>query len=366
MKRMQPDVIVVGAGIIGSSIAWRLAQRGFETQLIDAGTMGGEASWAGAGMLAPGGELGAQASWAESALESLALYPEFIAGLEEESGVRIDFQRQGAIEMAASAADLEELEARAEAQQGFGIRSSKLTERELAGMVLVAMSGIAGARFYPDDAAVDPRDVMQALRSACVRRGVQIRERLRANAIRAGRTSAAVVTSEGTMEARVAVLAAGAWSGLIAADPHRLPPSFPVRGHLIGFRLPAGSVAYMLRCGHTYMLQRSNGFTIAGSSSEQVGFDRRLDPGILQDIHARAGKLLPMLANRQPDDAWLGFRPGIEGDCPVVRRIEGTTVWLAYGHYRNGILLAPATARKVAAEIMASSGMDSSEGPGKR
>ena len=362
---MQPDVIIVGAGIIGGSIAWRLAQQGFEAQLIDAGTMGGEASWAGAGMLAPGGELGARASWAASALESMALYPDFIAALEEESGVSIDFQCQGAIELAASAADLEELEARAEAQQTLGIRSSKLTEGEVPGMLPVAMSGMAGARFYPDDAAVDPRDVMQALRSACTRRGVQIREGLRAQAVRAGRDSAAVVTPEETVEARVVVLAAGAWTGRIAANPHHLPPSFPVRGHLIGFRLPAGSLGRMLRCGHTYVLQRSNGFTIAGSSSEQVGFDRQLDSGILQDIHARAGNLLPMLASRQPDEAWLGFRPGVEGDCPVVRRMENTSVWLAYGHYRNGILLAPATARRVAAEIMASSGTGSSVGPGK-
>jgi len=366
MNRMQPDAIVVGAGIIGGAIAWRLAQQGIATQLIDAGTMGGEASWAGAGMLAPGGELGARASWAESALESLALYPEFIAGLEAESGVRIDFQRQGAIEIAASTADLEDLEVRARAQQGFGIRSSKLTEREVASMAPVAMSEVTGARFYPDDAAVDPRHVMQALRTACERRGVQIHEGLRATAIRASRNSAVVVTSEGTIEARVAVLAAGAWSGLIAADPHRLPGSFPVRGHLIGFRLAAGSLGHMLRCGHTYVLQRSNGFTIAGSSSEQVGFDRQLDPGILEDIHARAGKVLPMLAGRQADEAWLGFRPGVEGDCPVVRRMADTSVWLAYGHYRNGILLAPGTARRVAAEITASFETGSSAGPGRR
>jgi glycine oxidase len=230
----------------------------------------------------------------------------------------------------------------------------------------VAMSGVAGARFYPDDAAVDPRDVMRALRKTCERRDVQIREGLRVSAIRAGRNSAAVVTAEGTIEARVAVLAAGAWSGLIAADPHRLPASFPVRGHLIGFRLPAGSLGHMLRCGHTYVLQRSNGFTIAGSSSEQVGFDRKLDPRILEDIHARAGKLLPMLASRQPNEAWSGFRPGVESDCPVVHRMEDTSVWLAYGHYRNGILLAPGTARRVAAEITASCGTGSSAGPGTR
>ena len=110
----------------------------------------------------------------------------------------------------------------------------------------------------------------------------------------------------------------------------------------------------ILRQGHTYVMQRSSGLTIAGTSSEQVGFDRRLDPGIIADIRARACELAPELRSAPEPQAWIGFRPATENYEPVIGRLEDTRVWLAYGHYRNGILLAPATAARVAAEIKSS------------
>src|SRR5579859_7700679 len=117
------DTIVIGAGIIGLSIAWRLAQRGLRVTLFDAGTAGGEASWAGAGMLAPGGEVTERTEWSDFALHSLRLYPEFIAQLEQESGCAIDYQGCGAIEIASTEADWVELQERAAKQRELGIPS---------------------------------------------------------------------------------------------------------------------------------------------------------------------------------------------------------------------------------------------------
>src|SRR5205085_5840441 len=125
------------------------------------------------------------------------------------------------------------------------------------------------------------------------------------------------------------------------------PRTFPVRGHLIGYQLEPYSLGPLLRRGHTYLLQRSGGFTIAGTSSEQVGFDRGLNPAIVHDIQSRAAEVLPSLSGRQPLEKWLGFRPAIEGDRPAIGRAADTAVWLAYGHYRNGILMAPATAQRM-------------------
>ena len=105
----------------------------------------------------------------------------------------------------------------------------------------------------------------------------------------------------------------------------------------------------MLRRGHTYVLQRSNGFTIAGSTEEDVGFDRTIDPEICRDIHRRASELWPLLERFTPSKCWVGFRPYSES--PHIGRVEGTNVWLAYGHFRNGILLAPLTAQRIAAEM---------------
>ncbi|MBV9745907.1 MAG: FAD-dependent oxidoreductase [Acidobacteriia bacterium] len=161
-----------------------------------------------------------------------------------------------------------------------------------------------------------------------------------------------MIASDGTITAAWAVLAAGAWSSLISIAGCALVPAFPVRGHLSGFRMAPASLAPILRHEHTYILQRADGFTIAGSSSEQRGFEREIDPAIVADIHRRASALLPGLASAHYEESWLGFRPGIAAQGPVIAPAGETALWLAYGHYRNGILLAPATAARVASGII--------------
>ncbi len=333
------DVIVVGGGIIGGSIAWRLAQAGATVTVLDAARFGGEASWAGAGMLAPGGEIAGRSGWAEFALESLRLYPAFVADLQAETGKAIDYRRCGALEIARTESEWQDLAARRALQAELGIRADT----------------VEGGMFFPDDALVDPRDLTAALRSACTARGVVIHEPARALAIRVWPERAEVETADGLVSGSAVVLAAGAWSGSIPVSyrdgPIEIPATFPVRGHLLGYLLEPGSVGPILRHGHTYVMQRSNGFTIAGTSTEEVGFNRKIDMDIVADIRARAEGLLPSLKSANLPIAWLGFRPGIAGGEPAIRRVENTCLWLAYGHYRNGILLAPATAAKVAGEI---------------
>jgi glycine oxidase len=345
------DAIIIGAGIIGSSIAWRLAQAGAGVTLLDAGTFGGEASWAGAGMLAPGGEIAGRTAWTEFALESLALYPAFVRELEGESRVAIDYRRCGAVELACTETEWQELRARRAVQEELGIRAE----------------AIDGGLFYPDDALVDPRDVTRALRRACEKRGVRICEQTRALEVRVAADRVDIETSGGALSAGAVVLAAGAWSGAVpvvcGGERLETPASFPVRGHLLGYRMEPGSLGPILRRGHTYVMQRSNGFTIAGTSSEQVGFNRELDPQIVAGIHARACELLPRLRSAPGPEAWLGFRPATEDFEPCIGRLGNTRLWLAYGHYRNGILLAPATAARVSGEIVGLRPSSSGTGP---
>ncbi|MGA2740456.1 MAG: FAD-dependent oxidoreductase [Bryobacteraceae bacterium] len=339
MQTRSLDVIVIGGGIVGGAIAWRLAQAGAAVTLVDAGGLGGEASWAGAGMLAPGGEFVTRSRWAQFALESMARYPAFVEELASETSLGIDYRRCGAVEIARTDAEWQDLLARRAAQSELGIRSDVGD----------------GRLFYPDDALVDPRDVTRALRCACEKRGVRIREQTRVLAVRVTAERAEVETSGGMLQGSAAVLAAGAWSGQIPMsgpdEPLAIPASFPVRGHLLGYALEPGSLGPILRHGHTYVMQRSSGFTIAGTSSEQVGFNRQLDPQIVADIRARAVELEPRLRKAAEPIAWLGFRPATQDFEPVIGRVGDTRLWLAYGHYRNGILLAPATAARVAGEI---------------
>jgi glycine oxidase len=358
MSTGNPDTIIIGAGIIGASIAWRLAQSGRRVTLVDAGTMGGEASWAGAGMLAPGGEVEKRDVWTDLALESMRLYPGYVAELESATGIAIDFRRSGAFELAFDDAEWKTLGRRAETQRGMGILSQSMTASGVRSRVPSLEKEIAGALFYPDDAMVDPRDVMRALRAACRSLGVEIVEGWRANAIHATGDAVEVVGANQTLRAATGVLAAGAWTSEVAVsgiEAVPIPAAYPIRGHLLGYQLAPGSLDPILRHGHTYLLQRSSGFTVAGTSSERVGFDRVIDPATVEDIIARTSELMPALRRLKPVASWIGFRPASDSTGPEIRRVPGSNLWLAYGHYRNGILLAPLTAKLISGQILASS-----------
>ena len=285
-------------------------------------------------MLAPGGEIEARSSLATAALESLRMYPEFIRELEEESGRSVDFRRSGAIELAFSDEDQQVLHEKTLRQAEVGILSEPCTHRGRP------------ARFYPDDAVVDPREVTGALLLACRRHGVQVFEHEAVLVIDPHGKS--VRTAKALYETQGVVIAAGAWSSSLLPG---LPRTMPVRGHLMSWSLSPGLLGPILRQGHTYILQRRSGVLIAGASTESVGFDRSLDENALADIQQRAARLIPELEAQTPHERWNGFRPGIEAESPAIGQVPGTSIWTAFGHYRNGILLAPETARRITSLI---------------
>jgi glycine oxidase len=333
-------MIIVGGGIIGLACAWRLAQRGVAVTIIEARELASEASWAGAGMLAPGGEVDDPSPLARMALSSIEQYPDFVQTLEDASGLSIDYRRCGAMELAFNDAEAEALERRACRQMEAGIRSEYSVH-----------PGSAAARFYPDDALVNPRDITTALHIACLRAGVSIREH--EPVVEVFPDGSGVRTALGEYRDNGVLVAAGAWSSRLCSNLRvDLPETIPVRGHLIAWESPGNLLGPILRHGHTYVLQRRAGVVVAGSSTEHVGFDRAIDETAVADIHARAAELLPALALMQPTERWNGFRPGIEGGFPAIGRIEGSCIWTAFGHYRNGILLAPETARTIEESVL--------------
>lgn len=314
------NVLIAGGGLIGGAIAWRLAQRGARVTLADAGRFGGETSAAGAGMLSPGGEFDKPSVWLELGVEGMRMYPSFVEELAAESGVPVDFARCGCMHYV----DADAAQARAAFQSAHGIR------------VEVRKDGL----FYPEDAFVDPGDLLRALRRVCEARGVAIRENHRLDRIDGAEYDAVVI-------------AAGAWSSQIEVISRgqkiALPAVKPIKGHLIGFELAPGSLGPMLRRGHTYVLQRSSGFTLAGSNEEDVGFERSVNRAMCAEIHTAASRLFPALGAVNPAKCWIGLRP--YSPEPHIGRVAGTNVWLAYGHFRNGILLTPLTSSRIASEI---------------
>jgi glycine oxidase len=282
---MPDEVLIIGGGLIGSSIAWRLAQKGARVTIADAGNLGGEASPAGAGMLSPGAEFEQPSVWLDLGLESMRLYPSFVEELQAETGIDTDFRM-----------------------------------------------------FSPDDGIVDPAALLRALHCACESRKVRIRREH--------------VTAVDPRDYGAVVIAAGAWSGHVHVNGATLPAVVPIKGHLIGFQMEPGALGPVRRHGETYVLQRSSGFLIAGSNEQDIGFDRTVDVAICEDIHRRAAQLFPPLEHATPVKRWIGFRPRSATGEPHIARVARTNVWLAYGHYRNGILLTPVTAKRIAAEIV--------------
>jgi glycine oxidase len=323
-------VIIVGAGIIGLSCARALARAGHSITVFDKGSAAREASWAGAGMLAPGGEFEMDSPLLRMAAQSLSLYPDFVHDLQAESGVSIDFRRCGALEVAMPGEEAELLR-KAQLRARLGIQSEPAAHGEYV------------ARFYPDDGLVDPRHVTAALLKACRSQGVVFREH--EPVLRVALDGSSVETARGHFEDDGVLIAAGAWSGELYSG---LPRTRPVRGHLISWEIPRGFLGPIVRNGGTYVMQRASGTVVAGSSTEEAGFDRALDESILADIARRAQALVPGLRGIPPRERWNGLRPAIEGEVPAIGRIAGTAVYTAFGHYRNGILLAPETARMIA------------------
>lgn len=348
------DVIVAGGGVIGASIAWRLAGNHRRVLLLDAGKIGAEASSAAAGMLSPGGEFDQPSPLLDFAIDSLGKYDDFIAALQSDSGLPVEFHRIGAVQIALNNAEFESISVRAASQRAMGIPSAALPRDQLHTLVPLIRPDAIGAVHYTNEAIVNSAALVTALRAACLARGVTIQEDSRVSSIAAGTTGVRVCLTDRSAEASFAVLSSGAWSSGISvtvdSQPHALPRSFPVKGHLLGYRLPLGSLAATIRHHHTYVLQRADGFTIAGSSTEDAGYDRTIDPGIVSEIAGRVGALVPALASLQPESAWIGFRPATAA-APHIGRFESSRLWLAYGHYRNGILLAPATCDRICREI---------------
>lgn len=354
------DVLVVGAGLIGSSIAWLLSKAGCRVVLIEAGSLGGEASSAGAGMLAPGGEYREPSPAARFAIESLAMYLTFVRQLEKESGLSIDYRKCGAIELAYQRERWRELRRRADTQRRFGIAVQLLCPSSLSAVAPgLNLEGLMGALYYPDDACVAPGDLLRALRTVCQREGVRIRENSPVESIDAERGRVMVRLREETISGRNLVLAAGAWSSQIPVSRSgvatHIPESFPVKGHLVGYHLLSGSLRPILRSGHHYVVQRKTGFTIAGSSEEQCGFNRSVNPERISEIRSATGAFYTPISMLEPSREWTSFRPGSERQGPTLGRVPGTNVWLAYGHYRNGILLTPATAHLISRQILSPS-----------
>ncbi len=353
--RTTTDVAVVGGGIIGGTVAWRLAQRGLAVTLLDRGDPhAGAATPAAAGMLAPALEHHRVRALADLCLASHARYPSFVAELEAATGATLDYQACGAVQVALSEPELSVLDTLASSASDRGIPVTRLTAAE-ARSLEPRLGNILAALHFPREGVVDPRRLAAAVRQAAIRAGVVWRAPSDVKALHTDGTGdptargVTLASGERLLAERV-VLAAGSWSS--AFDPGLPPASVrPVRGQIVVLAASA-PLTRVIAGGDVYLAPRSDGRVLVGSTMEDVGFVQAVTAGALATLCAGAVALVPSLATAHVVDSWCGFRPASADGLPLIGRVQSTGLFVATGHHRNGILLAPLTAELVTKMIL--------------
>jgi glycine oxidase len=354
----RPATIVIGAGVIGLGIAWRLAQAGCRVAVYDKGEAGRGASWAAAGMLAAAVEAEpGEEPLLPLTLESQRLWPDFARELQAASGVSVEYRAEGTLVVALNRDDAETLRHSFDFQKSLGLDIEWLNGAEARRLEPHLKPGIAGAVLSRNDHQVENRALARALAAACRKAGVEIREHcaVREVEMAAGRASG-IETERGRVDADAIVLAAGAWSRDIGGIPtaHQ-PPVRPIKGQMMALQMDPRApilrhVVWLPRGG--YLVPRNDGRLIVGGTVEERGFDTTITAGGMLALIEGAWRAIPTIEELPIAESWVGFRPGSRDDAPMLgpSGIDGLVI--ATGHHRNGILLTPVTAAVVSDYIL--------------
>jgi glycine oxidase len=323
------DVIIIGGGIIGLSLSRELRKQNLKVLIVERGEPGREASHAAAGMLVD------DKAETPPALQALAtasaqMYPEFVHELQDESGINPDLREFGTLLFPLSAAlESEDL--------SLGVSNyfpAPLSELE------PALAHGCGRAVYLKESSVDPRALTLAALKATRHREVDISSGTSVTEILLsdGRVTG-VRTDKTTYNAPVVVNCAGAWAGQL--PPHQFPVR-PVKGQMLSI-VGGPSLRHVIR-GAIYLVPRSDGRILVGASVEEAGYDKRTDVDIIKRMHQSASNMVPALAQGRILESWAGLRPGTPDNLPILGATETLGYFVATGHFRDGILLAPITA----------------------
>ncbi len=319
------DAVIIGGGIIGVSLALELRHHGANVLVVERSIPGREASYAAAGMLADC-DPATPAQLRDLAVASARLYPEFVHQLEDESGLHVDLRSDGTILFTHTA--------------GAASGVIPMTPEETA--QLEPELSYAAPAVFLSERSVDPRALMSAALKAAKHRGIEVasgapaRELLiesgRVAGVRAGKTH---------FNAPVVVNCAGAWAGQIAPQPI---PTRPIKGQMLALVARRGLLRHVVRAPEFYLVPRSDGRILVGSTEEEAGFDKHLSADTIHRFHQAAASLVAELGQAKILEAWAGLRPGTPDGLPILGRGAIDGYFVACGHFRNGILLAPVTA----------------------
>jgi glycine oxidase len=337
------DAIIIGGGIIGLSLAISLRKQGLRVLIVERGEPGREASHAAAGMLAGSG-LEIPPALRPLAEESARLYPEFVHELEDESGVKVDLREQGTILISDEGKFPEKAE-----QLSLNQLQSLESELKIAsdGRGRPSPHGQIEAAFL-DERSVNPRALTAAAIKAAKHRSTDISSgtEVKAVLVEAGRV-AGVETGKTSYLAPIVVNCAGAWAGCVG--PIQFPVT-PVKGQMLAL-VGGPKLSHVMRSEKVYLVPRGDGRLVIGSTLEDAGYNKQTDVDTIQRLLHAALELVPALAGARVHEDWAGLRPGTPDEMPILGETSIRGYFVATGHYRDGILLAPITAQVMTSAI---------------
>jgi glycine oxidase len=350
-----PDVVIIGAGVIGLAVAWRAAQRGLRVAVLERGEPGCAASYVAAGMIAPISEARTiEQPSLTLGLASARAYPGFVQELGQATGDDPGYLACGTIAAARDQDDAAALDRELAMRQGLGLPVRRLLATEARRLEPGLAPVLRLALEVPDDHAIDPRRLTATLARAVARAGVELRTgaNVAEVTITSGRVAGVRLASGERLVADQVVVASGAWSGALGGIPdHARVPIRPVKGQIMRLRDPAGPglLSRALRIqGSGYVVPRGDGRYVLGATMEERGFDTTVTAGPLFELLRDAIELLPGLSELVIDELIAGLRPSTPDNAPAIGPAVIPGLHWATGHHRHGILLAPITA-----EIMA-------------
>lgn len=340
------DLVVVGGGIIGCAVAYELAKAGLAITVVERAAIGAEASGAGAGMLAPQGESSAWSPMLRLGLASKALYPALAEELRERTGLDIEYQTGGNLYCFLDEGDEAVGRAACAWQREAGLKAELLRPAEVRALEPDLSLEVRGALFIPEDHWVNnPRMVTALANAAALERVVFVTGEVSA-VLRSGDRVTGVRVGDGTVRAAAVILAAGAWAGQLAATAGLELPVGPVRGQLLCLEAIPRRHHHLLHAKDYYLVPRVGGEILVGSSLEWAGFAKQVTAEPMRSLLDAVIALVPPLGRFPIKASWAGFRPWAPDERPVIGPWPGVEgLFVATGHFRNGILLAPITAR---------------------
>lgn len=348
------DVIVVGAGVVGCSVAYHLARKGVKGVLVlDRDKIGGEASGAAAGMLAPQCEAAGPGPFLDFCLAARPYYERLAPELKDTIRIDIEYLRWGILYLIDEEGD-EAAEGRYRWQKERGLMVERLTPDEVGRLEPGLTKEIGGALFFPDDHHVNNAELTSALARAAQAQGVRIVEGCPVTGfLYEGDRVAGVRTAGEIYTAAHVVLCTGAWSGQLGTPLGRRIPVEPARGQIVCAALAEPPLRHVVWGREGYLVPRLNGGLIAGSTVEYVGFEKTVTLDGIRRLSELTLALLPGLTHQPFARAWAGFRPHCKDGLPLIGPLQGLDgLSIATGHFRNGILLGPLTGRLVAEMIL--------------